>query len=182
MSSPAELALGLPCRARDDAYVVERLAHDGAAPDWIIGFHAQQAVEKAIKAVLANANVVFPRTHNIAMLLALLQQIGIQPPREGTRLERLTPFGVAARYDSGLDQSFALDRDATLAEIIALPACMERNHAGRRGQACSGVSMSVPKYHELIRPLLDLLAAGRTRKRREASQELARRPLTLARP
>lgn len=42
--------------------------------------------------------------------------------------------------------------------------------------------MSVPKYHELIRPLLDLLAAGRTRKRREASQELARRPLTLARP
>lgn len=125
MSSPTELAFGLLSRARDDAYVVEQLAHDRAAPDWIIGFHAQQAVEKAIKAVLANANVVFPRTHNIAMLLALLQQIGVQPPKESTLLERLTPFGIAARYDSGLDQSFALDRDAALAEIIAVLAWSE---------------------------------------------------------
>lgn len=35
--------------------------------------------------------------------------------------------------------------------------------------------MSVPKYHELIRPLLDLLADGRIRSLREASQELAAR-------
>jgi restriction system protein len=33
--------------------------------------------------------------------------------------------------------------------------------------------MAVPKYHELIRPLLDLVADGRTRNFREASQELA---------
>lgn len=33
--------------------------------------------------------------------------------------------------------------------------------------------MSVPKYHELIRPLLDLVADGRPRNLREASQELA---------
>lgn len=36
MSSPTELAFGLLSRARDDAYVVEQLAHDRAAPDWII--------------------------------------------------------------------------------------------------------------------------------------------------
>lgn len=33
--------------------------------------------------------------------------------------------------------------------------------------------MAIPKYHELIRPLLDLVADGRIRNLREASQELA---------
>lgn len=120
MSSPAEFALGLLHRARDDAYVVVQLVPDYAAPDWVIGFHAQQAVEKALKAVLASANVVFPRTHNIAMLLTLLRQNGIQPPKQSIFLERLTPFGVAARYDSELDQSFTLDRALTQTEIIAV--------------------------------------------------------------
>lgn len=35
--------------------------------------------------------------------------------------------------------------------------------------------MTVPKYHELLRPLLDLVADGRPRNLREASQELAER-------
>lgn len=35
--------------------------------------------------------------------------------------------------------------------------------------------MSVPKYHELMHPLLDLIADGRARNLREASQELAER-------
>ena len=122
MSSPAEFARGLLRRARDDAYVVEQLARDSAAPDWIIGFHAQQAVEKALKAVLAAAGVQFPRTHNIAMLLALLEQAGKKPPENCTGLERLTPFGVAARYEGGLDQSFVLDRSTTRAEIATVIA------------------------------------------------------------
>ena len=120
MHSPSETALGLLRRARDDGYVADRPAQDPAAPDWVIGFHAQQSVEKAIKAVLANAHVVFPRTHNIAMLLALLQQNGIQTPDQDVFLERLTPFGVAARYDSKLDQSFSLNRERTRLEILAL--------------------------------------------------------------
>lgn len=35
--------------------------------------------------------------------------------------------------------------------------------------------MTVPKYHELVRPLLDLVADGRPRNLREAAQELAER-------
>jgi len=120
MHSPSETALGLLRRARDDGYVADRPAQDPAAPDWVIGFHAQQAVEKAIKAVLTNVNVVSPRTHNIAMLLALLQQNGIQTPDQDVFLERLTPFGVAARYDTELDQSFSLNRERTRLEILAL--------------------------------------------------------------
>ena len=43
MHSPSETALGLLRRARDDGYVADRPAQDPAAPDWVIGFHAQQA-------------------------------------------------------------------------------------------------------------------------------------------
>lgn len=132
MSSPAEFALGLLSRARDDAHVVAQLAPDTNAADWIIGFHAQQAVEKAIKAVLASADVVFPRTHNIAMLLAMLRQTGIQPPNRCAFLERLTPFGVAARYDCGLDNSFTLDRDETEREIVAVLGWSETLLSGMR--------------------------------------------------
>lgn len=66
---------------------------------WIIGFHAQQAVEKAIKSVLTRHEVEFPRTHNLSMLIELLRQHGIAVPTDAEDLARLTPFGVALRYD-----------------------------------------------------------------------------------
>lgn len=40
--------------------------------DEIVGFHAQQAVEKALKAVLTAVAVRVGRTHDIAYLLTLL--------------------------------------------------------------------------------------------------------------
>ena len=52
MNSSAEYAVALLRRAVGDQYVVERLAADAQAPAWVLGFHAQQAVEKALKAVL----------------------------------------------------------------------------------------------------------------------------------
>jgi HEPN domain-containing protein len=117
MTSPHELAAALLKRAVDDAYVVARLWADDQSPDWIIGFHAQQAVEKAIKAVLAGANVLFPRTHNIAMLLALLHQHRIPAPEPAAALENLTPFGIAARYEDCSDESFPLDREMTRTQV-----------------------------------------------------------------
>ena len=41
--------------------------------DAIVGFHAQQAVEKAFKAVLAMVGAEFPFTHNIALLMQLCE-------------------------------------------------------------------------------------------------------------
>ena len=50
MTSQHDYALRLLARANDDLDVARRLAHDPGAPNWTIGFHAQQAVEKALKA------------------------------------------------------------------------------------------------------------------------------------
>lgn len=49
-----ELASGLLARAHDDAAAVHAVIDVAGVTDAIVGFHAQQAVEKSIKAVLAS--------------------------------------------------------------------------------------------------------------------------------
>jgi len=129
MNRSREYALVLLQKARDDLYVLERLATDADAPTWSVGFHAQQAVEKALKAVLAARSVEFPRTHNLAHLLDLLREQGLPLPADGQNLPRLTPFGATLRYDmvpegaleQPLDRTWALEtsrRAVTWAEGI----------------------------------------------------------------
>jgi len=60
-------------------------------------FHAQQAAEKSIKAVLTAAGISFPKTHNLYALFDLLPE-GTQLPHEDARVARLTEYAVAARY------------------------------------------------------------------------------------
>jgi HEPN domain-containing protein len=112
MNSPADYARALLSRARDDGYVLERLAGDANAPAWVLGFHAQQAVEKALKAVLFLRQVEFPRTHNLSVLLELLRRQNLPLPPDGEELARLIPFGVALRYENAIgDDEAALDRE-----------------------------------------------------------------------
>src|SRR5258706_4908839 len=99
MNSRADYAHALLRRAADDFYVVERLGEDIHAPAWLSGFHAQQAVEKSLKAVLSFNAVEFPRTHNLAMLLELALRASLPAPPDGDSLNRLIPFGVALRYE-----------------------------------------------------------------------------------
>jgi len=105
LNSPGDLARALLRKAADDRYVAEALAKDANAPGWILGFHAEQAVEKALKAVLAHHGVEFPRTHNLAMLLELLRRAALPLPPDGEDLARLIPFGVLARYEDTLGDS-----------------------------------------------------------------------------
>jgi HEPN domain-containing protein len=61
-------------------------------------FNAQQAVEKAIKAVLMQRAVEFPYVHDITQLLTLLEQAGQEIPPAVRQAERLTRFAVFTRY------------------------------------------------------------------------------------
>ncbi|HEX9555442.1 MAG TPA: HEPN domain-containing protein [Reyranella sp.] len=60
-------------------------------------YHCQQAAEKLVKAVLVEANTVFPKTHDIAALVGLLPS-GHRLKAKLHSLEKLTPYGVAYRY------------------------------------------------------------------------------------
>ncbi len=62
-------------------------------------FHAQQSVEKALKAVLTAGKVYFRHTHDLEELSKLLVDARFAPPCTGDDLRRLTPFAVELRYD-----------------------------------------------------------------------------------
>ncbi len=63
-------------------------------------FHAQQCVEKAIKALLIHLNIAFPRTHVLERLLDLLIASGVQLPSEVDESFTLTQYAVQTRYPS----------------------------------------------------------------------------------
>jgi len=99
LSTPLESAHGLLARARDDLFVVNKLAQEPDAPSWVIGFHTEQAVEKALKAVLTAASIAYPRTHNLVMLVELLRRAQRTVPADANDFSRLIPYGVVLRYD-----------------------------------------------------------------------------------
>jgi HEPN domain-containing protein len=99
MNRSDEYARTLLQKARDDAWVLERLSQDRDTPPWTLGFHAQQAAEKAVKAVLSAAGAEYPKTHDLQHLLNLAAGAGVALPPDADALPRLTPFGAALRYD-----------------------------------------------------------------------------------
>ena len=60
-------------------------------------FHAQQAAEKALKAILITKSVPPPKTHNIRTLLDLLPQ-EVTVPEEIEDATSLTDYAVTNRY------------------------------------------------------------------------------------
>ena len=62
-------------------------------------FHGQQAVEKALKAVLTVLGCNMGRTHNLVALSGQIMQAGQATPEVGDLLSLLNPYAVTLRYD-----------------------------------------------------------------------------------
>ncbi len=60
-------------------------------------FHAQQAAEKSIKAVLIHYGIEFHKVHNLDYLMALLPS-GVALPPEAENVAGLTGYAVMLRY------------------------------------------------------------------------------------
>ena len=65
----------------------------------ILGFHAQQACEKLLKALLTEAGCEYPRTHNLAVLKQLAERHDQALPALALPLARLNDYAVPYRYD-----------------------------------------------------------------------------------
>ena len=63
-------------------------------------FHAQQAVEKYLKGVLAWRGLVIPRTHDLEELQRLCIQLEPWPELATCDLTDLTAYAVELRYDA----------------------------------------------------------------------------------
>ena len=65
-------------------------------------FHAQQAAEKSLKAVLIAVGIDFPRTHSLRRLLDLIPA-DITIPETMQAATRLTDYAVLSRYPGDLE-------------------------------------------------------------------------------
>ena len=61
-------------------------------------FEAQQAAEKAVKAVLISRDVEYPYAHDLARLLSMPEDAGESVPCVVRKAEELTPYALITRY------------------------------------------------------------------------------------
>jgi len=98
-------------KAASDLSAARVLANDANQHDDVVGFHAQQVIEKSLKAVLAVRGFEIPRTHDLDLLTRLVAS-GPDPfPNELRDAKVLSPWAVATRYD---DINATLDRGAAV--------------------------------------------------------------------
>ncbi len=100
-ADPHALAGAWANKAAGDLAAAEVLMQQ-AALRWTAAFHAQQCIEKCLKAVLVALDLPFPKSHDIRGLLLLL------PPDLGLSIDRriaaeLTESAVAGRYPGSED-------------------------------------------------------------------------------
>ena len=110
---PQELAAILARKAREDAVALDEFAGNPEIADSILGFHAQQAIEKWLKAVLARNGVEFEYTHDLRHLIGLVDGAGLSFPVDIPAVVMLTEFAVPLRYEDLLDAE-PLDRRAAV--------------------------------------------------------------------
>jgi HEPN domain-containing protein len=126
----SRLLLGL---ARDDEFAARSLLPVAGVADAILGFHSQQAVEKALKAALASRGIEFPYTHDLDGLIELCRANGLDIPAALDGVERLAPYGVHMRY--GASSASKLDRDQALGWAAATIAWASGVIESAHGQA-----------------------------------------------
>lgn len=110
---PKAEAVVLARKAEDDAKAMQLLAPNSEISDDIIGFHAQQAVEKWLKAVLGSRGVDFEYTHDLHRLIAGVTTAVGEFPFDTPEVVALTEHAVPLRYDEILDTE-PLDRQAVV--------------------------------------------------------------------
>jgi HEPN domain-containing protein len=103
-------------KAENDAKAMELLVPDTEISDEIIGFHAQQAVEKWLKAVMSLHGLEEARIHDVGRLLEILVEAEIDLPAGADQLDDLSIYAVPLRYADLLDAE-PLDREATVALV-----------------------------------------------------------------
>ena len=100
MSAHREQAAALIAAGERDLLALQLLNQTGRAPHEVIGFHAQQAAEKFIKAVLVLNGIVFERTHDLVLLYRLAEQRGVSIAADVEQLRALNGYAVQFRYES----------------------------------------------------------------------------------
>jgi HEPN domain-containing protein len=103
-------------KAEEDATAVREFAGNEEIADSIIGFHAQQAVEKWLKAVTVARGIRHRGIHDLDRLMEILERMGVELSLDRDRLAMLTQYAVPLRYDELLDAE-SLERGVLVALV-----------------------------------------------------------------
>ncbi len=112
--------------ARKDLTALQNMLDLNAFANEIFGFHAQQAVEKALKAWLSLIDVDYPRIHDLEELLVLLESHRETVSERFYALIDLTDFAVQFRYASFEDFDNQLDRAEMIHQVTELVEYVEK--------------------------------------------------------
>ena len=97
-----------------DIKAFEVLSNDPEVHLSVACFHAQQAIEKSLKAALFAHEIEFGRTHDLVKLTQLLRSRGIVVPVSDSQLRKLNPFAVTFRYDEADIETLPREEAASL--------------------------------------------------------------------
>jgi HEPN domain-containing protein len=114
-----DVADALLAKAVGDEAGLRALVDHHDVPDHVAGFLAQQAIEKALKAVLTARDVAFERRHDIDYLFSLIEDAGLDLTPKLKAAVALTPWAVEFRYADPFDAP-PLDRANALETVVAV--------------------------------------------------------------
>ena len=121
MRPPDEVKLELVrqwlAKAEEDFGVARHLIHENSPYLATVGFHAQQAAEKYLKAFLVWRQVEFPKTHDLDKLLDLVAVEENALAASLPDVSVLTDYGVDIRYPG--DQREISRQEARIAVEVA---------------------------------------------------------------
>ncbi len=116
----ADLARLLLRKAAQDEAVVRKFLGDPEVADEVVAFHAQQAAEKVLKAVLAFKGIRYGKVHDLTHLIDLLSDHGSPVPPHLVDICLLTPFAVEYRYEDWDGDEESFDRQWAVSLIADL--------------------------------------------------------------
>lgn len=109
----AEASRTLARKARGDAIAAREFAGNSEITDEIIGFHAQQAIEKWLKAMIARRGEAFEHTHDLRRLVRVAALDLEDAPFDVDAVIALTQYSAPLRYEDLLDAD-PLNRESTI--------------------------------------------------------------------
>jgi HEPN domain-containing protein len=111
--------------ASKDFKALKVMVDEQSFAEEIFGFHAQQAVEKTLKAWLSWKDISYPKIHDLEEIAGILEDGGEPFPPEFKHLLELTDFAVLFRYEAydfyeaRLDRLVIIERVSELMDYVA---------------------------------------------------------------
>jgi HEPN domain-containing protein len=112
--SDREHALQVLAMAKKDHQALTHMLDAESFSEEIFGFHAQQAIEKTLKAWIAGRGLEYPKSHDVSALVMILEDQG-EDLSKFSNLEDYTIFAVQYRYEAYDESEERLDRREVIA-------------------------------------------------------------------